>query len=88
VIPNLPRLPTCPEGWTLHSTCEWTYGGKYLYQEASPVSASDDSNQFVVIGTIAVFFTGMMVGLLFAFCSRPSKDSVRRAEYMPINESG
>jgi len=85
----IPRLPTCPEGWTLHSTCEWTYGGKHLYQEASPASATDDSFQFSAVIAIAGFLTGMMVmGLFTAFCILPSKDSARRAEYMPINESG
>jgi len=82
----------CPEGWTMHYTCEWIYDGKHLYQEASPASASDDRCQFSAVSVFTVSavsaLTGMMVmGLFTAFCILPSKDSVRRAEYMPINES-
>jgi len=89
VIPILPPLPKCPEGWTLHATCEWTYGGKRLYQDASPASSSNDSYQFGAISAIACFLSGMMVmGLFTAVCILPSKDYARRAKYMPINESG
>jgi len=86
VIPNLPRLPTCPEGWTLHSTCEWTYGGKHLYQEASPAPVSDNSYQLIIVSGSAGILIGMMLmGLYTAFCILPSKDNVRRTEYIPIN---
>ena len=86
VIPNLPPLPKCPEGWTLHATCEWTDGGKRVYQEPSPVLAAD---KFTAAYTIVVLFIGMMIGMMmYAYCILPSKDKVRHAEYMPIYESG
>jgi hypothetical protein len=92
VIPNLPPLPTCPEGWTLHATCVWTDGGKRVYQEASPVLEADISYKFTTACTIAGLLIGMMIGMtmkeLFAHCILPSKDKVRHAEYMPIYESG
>jgi hypothetical protein len=92
VNPNLPPLPTCPEGWTLHATCVWTDGGKRVYQEASPVLEADISYKFTAAYTIAVLLIGMMIGMtmkeLFAFCILPSNDKVRHAEYIPIYESG
>jgi len=92
VNPNLPPLPTCPEGWTLHATCVWTDGGERVYQEASPVLEADISYKFTTACTIAGLLIGMMIGMtmkeLFALCILPSKDKVRHAEYMPIYESG
>ncbi len=49
VNPNLPPLPTCPEGWTLHATCVWTDGDKRVYQETSPVLAADNSYKFTAV---------------------------------------
>ncbi len=87
--PNLPPLPTCPEGWTLHATCVWTDGGKQVYQEASPVLAADNSYKFTAACTVAGLLIGMMIGMMmFAYCILPSKDKVRHAEYIPIYESG
>ena len=89
VIPNLPPLPTCPEGWTLHATCVWTDGGKRVYQEASPVLAADISYKFTAACTVAGLLIGIMIGMMMlAYCILPSKDKVRNAEYMPIYESG
>jgi len=89
VIPDLPRQPKCPEGWTLHATCEWTYGGKRLYQEASPESSPDDRYQFGAVCAITGLLIGMiLMGLFTAFCNLPSKVYGRHAEYMSINESG
>lgn len=85
VIPDLNRLPTCPEGWTLHAICEWTYGDKRLYQEASPESSPDDRYQFGVACAIVGLLIGMMLmGLFTVFCILPSKVYGRQAEYMPI----
>jgi len=89
VISDLLRQPKCPEGWTLHATCEWTNGGKRLYQEASPESSPDDRYQFGAACAIAGLLIGMiLMGLFTAFCNLPSKVYGRHAEYMSINESG
>jgi len=88
VIPDLPRLPTCPEGWTLHATCQWTYGGKRLYQEASPVSTpAEDRYQFSAASAIAGLLIGIMLMRLFDYYNL-FKEYGRRKEYMPIHESG
>jgi len=86
VLPSLVVIPNCPEGWTLHSYSECTYGGKHFYQEVSPAPVSDNSYQLIIVSGSAGILIGMMLmGLYTAFCILPSKDNVRRAEYIPIN---
>jgi len=42
LIPAI-QLPTCPIGWTLHCTCEWTDKRDHRYQADSPVTTTDSS---------------------------------------------
>ena len=83
------QLPTCPIGWTLHCSCEWTDERDHAHQDSSPVVADSLSwdaiyNDFslgsAVVGSL---FTLMIVVALYA-CTRSVKDFAHRTEYAPI----
>jgi len=83
------QLPTCPIGWTLHCSCQWTDKPDHAYQYSSPVVADSLTwdaiyNEFsvgsVVLGSVV---TLMVVAVLFA-CTRSVKDLTQRFEYAPI----
>jgi hypothetical protein len=87
------QLPTCPIGWTLHCSCQWTDKRDHAYQGSSPVAVDSLSwdaiyNRITVEGAVVGSLLGsvvtlMVVAALYA-CTRSVKDFTQRFEYAPI----
>ena len=83
------QLPTCPIGWTLHCSCEWTDERDHAYPDSSTVAADSLSwdaiyNDFSVGSAVVGSLTTLMIVATLYACTRSVKDLAQRSEYAPI----
>jgi len=98
LTPSEIKLPKCPEGWTLHCTCQWTLPQKtkdVLSLDAvavDEVSSSDGNDRLllgILVGSIGIVSLQFCIWVLY-FWTRSGKGIILQSEYIPINgeESG
>jgi len=83
------QLPTCPIGWTLHCSCQWTDKRDHAYQDSSPIAADSLSwdaiyNRITVEGAVVGSVVTLIVVAALYACTRSVKDLAQRSEYAPI----
>jgi hypothetical protein len=92
LIPTPVELPKCPDGWTLHSICEWTYGPEKNNIEHDAVSVdtkAEVSSNDARLGYNQFFmgvFVGTIVSLSIYLYTRSKKEIDLRSEYTRIND--
>ena len=97
LVPTEVELPECPDGWTLHCNCEFTYGPEKNNIEHSVVSvdtnakvSSNDAdigyNQFFMGIFVGAIGSLSMIAILYLLYTRSEKDINHRSEYIPIND--
>ena len=83
------QLPTCPIGWTLHCSCEWTDEHDHAYPDSSPVVADSLSwdaiyNDFSLGSAVVGSLVTLIIVVALYACTRSVKDLAHRSEYAPI----
>ena len=92
LIPTPVELPKWPDGWTLHSICEWTYGPEKNNIEHDAVSVdtkAEVSSNDARLGYNQFFmgvFVGTIVSLSIYLYTRSKKEIDLRSEYTRIND--